>query len=212
MVNLIDSGVGALKSSGSRIQSGLHNASVQSALFGAITFLIVAHPATFKFVDSVLKIKDKNLLLLVHSLVFAVIMYFGTRLIFKPALDMILREGMGPRLGEAQWNPFASRLNILAETHKIGVVDGPNKKISDEEFDKMREMSQQFRLETDELAKERLRRGPSGDEEYRKQVLQKYRDLRYNVKNELNIVLGESEPGAINSLPDTILDRVRNRE
>ena len=97
MVNLIDSGVGALKSMGSRIQSGLHNASVQSALFGAITFLIVAHPTTFKLVDSVLKIKDKNLLLLVHSVVFAVIMYFGTRLIFKPALDMILREGLATK-------------------------------------------------------------------------------------------------------------------
>ena len=94
MVNLIDSGVGALKSTASRVSSGLHSASIQSALFGAITFVIVSHPTTFKLVGKFLDIKDKNMLLFVHSIVFAVIMYFGTRLIFKPALDMILREGM----------------------------------------------------------------------------------------------------------------------
>ena len=94
MVNLIDSGIGAFKSTGERISSGLHNATVQNALFGAITFIIVAHPATFNFVDNLLKVKDKNILLLIHSVVFAVIMYFGSLLIFKPVLDMLLREGI----------------------------------------------------------------------------------------------------------------------
>ena len=94
MVNLIDTGVGALKSTASRVSSGLHSASIQSALFGAITFVIVSHPATFNLVGKFLDVKDKNMLLFVHSVVFAVIMYFGTRLIFKPALDMILREGV----------------------------------------------------------------------------------------------------------------------
>ena len=95
MVNLVDSSIGGLvKSTSGRVGSALQSASVQNALFGAVTFIIVSHPATFKIIGKFLDIKDKNMLLLVHSVVFAVIMYFGTRLIFKPALDMVLREGL----------------------------------------------------------------------------------------------------------------------
>ena len=71
----------------------MHNTMVQHSVFAGIVFIIIAHPKTFSLVDSVLKVKDKNILLLVHAVVVSLIMYFGSIYIFEPVQQMLL-EGM----------------------------------------------------------------------------------------------------------------------
>ena len=71
----------------------MHDKMVQHSVFAAIVFLIVAHPKTFQFVDSVIKVHDKNALLLVHALVVGLLMYFGSLYIFEP-VQKVLLEGM----------------------------------------------------------------------------------------------------------------------
>lgn len=65
----------------------LNDRMVQISIYAAIVFFAVAHPETFKFVDGLLGVgKDKSNLLLIHTLVFAVLMYFGTKMIFDPVM------------------------------------------------------------------------------------------------------------------------------
>ena len=71
----------------------MHNTMVQHSVFAGIVFIIVAHPKTFALVDSVLNVKDKNMLLLIHAFVVSVIMYFGSIYLFEPVQKMLL-EGM----------------------------------------------------------------------------------------------------------------------
>ena len=75
------------------INEKLHNTMIQHSVFAAIVFLIVSHPATFKLVDNVFKIKNKNILLLVRAAVVGLIMYFGSIYLFVP-LQNVLFEGM----------------------------------------------------------------------------------------------------------------------
>ena len=75
------------------VNSKMHDKLVQHSIFAGIVFLIVAHPKTFQFVDSVIKVHDKNALLFVHALVVVVLMYFGSLYIFEPAQKVLL-EGM----------------------------------------------------------------------------------------------------------------------
>ena len=65
---------------------------VRNSVYGAFVFLIVSHPETFKMVDNGLKkvgvpIANKNVQLLLHGVVFALLMYFGTTMIFDPFLN-----------------------------------------------------------------------------------------------------------------------------
>ena len=66
----------------------LNDRLVQISIYAGIVFYIVAHPETFKFVDGVIGLggKDKNTLLLVHTAVVAVLMFFGTKMIFDPVM------------------------------------------------------------------------------------------------------------------------------
>lgn len=65
----------------------LNDRMVQISIYAAIVFFAVAHPETFKFVDGLIGVgKDKSNLLLIHTVVFAVLMYFGTKMIFDPVL------------------------------------------------------------------------------------------------------------------------------
>lgn len=75
----------------------LNDRVVQVSIYAAIVFYIVAHPETFKFVDSTLGLggKDKGTLLLVHSGVVAVLMYFGTKMIFDPVMRNLV-DGFRP--------------------------------------------------------------------------------------------------------------------
>tara|TARA_Y100000389_G_scaffold195272_1_gene226475 strand:- start:699 stop:971 length:273 start_codon:yes stop_codon:yes gene_type:complete len=71
----------------------MHNTMIQHSVFAGIVFIIVAHPKTFSLVDSVLKVHDKNMLLLIHAVVVSVLMYFGSIYLFEPVQRMLL-EGM----------------------------------------------------------------------------------------------------------------------
>ena len=75
------------------INEKLHDTMIQHSVFAAIVFLIVSHPATFKMVDHVFKVKHKNILLLIRAAVVGLIMYFGSIYLFVP-LQNILFEGM----------------------------------------------------------------------------------------------------------------------
>jgi hypothetical protein len=74
----------------------MHNTMIQHSVFAGIVFIIVAHPKTFALVDSVLKVHDKNMLLLVHAVVVALLMYFGSIYLFEP-IQKVLLEGMKTR-------------------------------------------------------------------------------------------------------------------
>jgi len=83
-----------LKQGRSLMSEKMHDKMIQHSVFAAIVFLIVAHPKTFSLVDSVIKVRDKNILLLVHALVVGLLMYFGSLYLFNPA-QKILLEGIG---------------------------------------------------------------------------------------------------------------------
>ena len=67
-------------------ESEMHDSLFQHSVFGAIVFLIVSHTDVYKFVGGLLRVTNKNVLMLVHAVVFAVIMYFGSMYIFSPLL------------------------------------------------------------------------------------------------------------------------------
>ena len=65
-------------------ETEMHDSLFQHSVFGAIVFLIVSHTDVYKFVGQLIQVKDKNVLMLVHAVVFAVIMYFGSLFILEP--------------------------------------------------------------------------------------------------------------------------------
>jgi hypothetical protein len=67
-------------------ESEMHDSLFQHSVFGAIVFLIVSHTDVYKFVGSLIHVTNKNVLMLIHAVVFAVIMYFGSMYIFSPLL------------------------------------------------------------------------------------------------------------------------------
>ena len=73
-------------------ESEMHNSLFQHSVFGAIVFLIVSHTDVYKFVGQMIEVKDKNVLMLLHAVVFAVIMYFGSMYLFAPLLAEGLTE------------------------------------------------------------------------------------------------------------------------
>jgi len=65
---------------------------VRNSVYAAFVFLIVAHPATFKTLDNGIKslgftFPNNNIQLLFHAVVFALLMYFGTTMVFDPFLN-----------------------------------------------------------------------------------------------------------------------------
>ncbi len=82
-----------LRKSREFLNDKMHDTMIQHSVFAGVVFIIIAHPKTFALVDSVLKVKDKNMLLLVHAVVVALIMYFGSLYLFEPIQKMLL-EGM----------------------------------------------------------------------------------------------------------------------
>lgn len=62
--------------------------SVQIAVYAAVLFYVVANPAVFKFMESLIpgRVKFMSLLVL-HSVLFGVLMYAGTRFLFDPLLQ-----------------------------------------------------------------------------------------------------------------------------
>ena len=67
-------------------QTNMHDTLFQHSIFGAITFLILSHTDVYKFVGNTLGIKDKNILSIVHGIVFAFVMYVGSVYLFYPLM------------------------------------------------------------------------------------------------------------------------------
>jgi len=76
-----------LKDSRSWVSSKWQNRMIQLSVYAGIFFYIVANPAVFKFMESLLprRVTKLNQLLL-HSVLFSVIMYIGTLLFLDPML------------------------------------------------------------------------------------------------------------------------------
>ena len=85
------------------VRQKLHDTMIRNSVFAAIVFLIVGHPATFRFVDNIVKVKNPDLLVLVHAIVFALIMYFGSIYIFMP-IQKALLEGFKSQEGFKKGN------------------------------------------------------------------------------------------------------------
>ncbi len=83
---------GILNASYDFLDTQLHNAMVRSSVFAAVVYIIAAHPTTFRLVDSVLNVKDKTALLLVHAVVVGLLMYFGSIYLFTPILKVIFKD------------------------------------------------------------------------------------------------------------------------
>ena len=80
------------------LEAGLHESLFQHSVFAAIVFLVVSHTDVYKFVGSIIHVTDKNVLSVIHAVVFAVIMYFGSLYILEP----LLVEGMASKTGDSQ--------------------------------------------------------------------------------------------------------------
>jgi len=68
------------------LESEMHNSLFQHSVFGAIVFLIVSHTDVYKVVGETINVTNKNIQMVIHAIVFAVIMYFGSMYIFEPLL------------------------------------------------------------------------------------------------------------------------------
>ena len=87
-------------------ETEMHDSLFQHSVFGAIVFLIVSHTDVYKFVGKLVDVKDKNVLMLVHAVVFAVIMYFGSMYLFAP----LLAEGLTGPSSEPQGVAFTEEV------------------------------------------------------------------------------------------------------
>ena len=69
------------------VSSQWSSRSVQVAVYAAVLFYVVANPAVFKFMESLIpgKVKFMSLLVL-HSILFGVLMFVGTKFVFDPLL------------------------------------------------------------------------------------------------------------------------------
>ena len=98
-MDIVGTGKDYLKQGRGYLNRKMHNTMIQHSVFAAIVFLIVAHPKTFQLVDSVVKVQDKNVLLLIHAVVAGLIMYFGSLYLFEPIQRVLLGgdvvEGFG---------------------------------------------------------------------------------------------------------------------
>ena len=84
----MDQGAGALvKDTKSWVTSKWQNRMVQLSVYAGVFFYIVANPAVFRFVESLLPARVTKLnQLLLHSVIFAFLMYFGTVIFLDPLL------------------------------------------------------------------------------------------------------------------------------
>ena len=70
------------------LESHMHESLFQHSIFGAIIFLIVSHTDVYKFVGSIISVTNKNILMLIHAVVFAIIMYVGSLYILEPLFQV----------------------------------------------------------------------------------------------------------------------------
>tara|TARA_B100002019_G_C21154826_1_gene540154 strand:- start:678 stop:941 length:264 start_codon:yes stop_codon:yes gene_type:complete len=79
-----------VKDSKDWVASKWQNRMVQVSVYAGILFYVVANPSVFKFMQGFLPGRINNMsLLLVHSILFAILMYVGTRAFFDPVLSQL---------------------------------------------------------------------------------------------------------------------------
>ena len=76
------------------LENQWHNRMVQVSVYAGLVFYLLSNPAVFDFVDKTVKSTlnvslGKNGQLILHSLVFALFMYFGSRFVLDPALKSL---------------------------------------------------------------------------------------------------------------------------
>ena len=94
--NLLTSGKDLIHISRNFLKEKLRDTMVRNSIFAGLVFIIVANPLIFKTVGKIIKVKNPNFVLLLHSVVFSLIMYFGSLYIFDPIYKGLIVEGMDP--------------------------------------------------------------------------------------------------------------------
>ena len=113
-----------LKKGRTVISQKMNNNMIQYSVFAGIVFIIIAHPQTFKLVDSVIKVHNKNILLLVHAVVVSLIMYFGSLYLFIP-VQKVLLEGVENGKKKSTWRKNMENVTTeVAEKNAQGKLDG----------------------------------------------------------------------------------------
>ena len=80
---------------GSNLNHMLNNVHIQQAVFCAITIYIVSQPKLYEYTGKLFGVKDKQMHIVLHSIVGGLVFYFGSSLIFLPILNqLIVKEGM----------------------------------------------------------------------------------------------------------------------
>ena len=78
---------GFVKDSESWVAEKWGNRVVQLAVYAGVLFYVVANPSVFKYMERLLPSQiSKMNQLVVHSVLFAVLVYVGTRMFFDPVL------------------------------------------------------------------------------------------------------------------------------
>ena len=78
---------GIVKDTKDYVASKWSNRMIQLSVYAGVLFYIVANPAVFKFMESFLPARVTKLnQLLIHTVLFAVLMYVGTTMFFDPLL------------------------------------------------------------------------------------------------------------------------------
>ena len=85
---------GAVHSVEHWLENRWHERMVQVSVYAGLVFYLLSNPMVFDFVDKTVKSVagvslGKNGLLIVHSLVFAAVMYFGSRFVLDPLLKSL---------------------------------------------------------------------------------------------------------------------------
>jgi len=95
---------GAVHSVEHWLENQWHERMVQVSIYGGLVFYLLSNPMVFDLVEKTIKsvagiTLGKNYLIIVHSLVFTLVMYFGSRFVLDPLLTNLFaglqREGYG---------------------------------------------------------------------------------------------------------------------
>ena len=111
----------------------MHNSLFQHSVFGAIIFLVVSNTGVYKIVKDIIcdvtgYKADGNTMQLIHAVVFAVIMYFGSLFILAPLLTEGVKNGKGGihdiTVGEQPKTRTTDQLSINFRHYFIGQTIG----------------------------------------------------------------------------------------
>ena len=81
---------GILKKGGDWVSSTWQSRMVQLSVYAGVMFYVVANPAVFKLMERFLPSKITHMnQLVVHSVLFVVLVYFGTTIFLDPILSQL---------------------------------------------------------------------------------------------------------------------------